>query len=111
MIPFSLPTFAASSRRAALALLALGLLLTAGACRRSPGFDTAKFTSTDELYSASLQQFQQERWANAVRGFEKLTTDLPPRDARLPLAFFYLGQSQAKLRDNLIAAQTFSRRR
>ncbi|MGK2935038.1 MAG: outer membrane protein assembly factor BamD [Gemmatimonadaceae bacterium] len=92
-----------------MALLALGLLAATGACRRSPGFDPARFTSTDELYLASLQQFQQERWRDAVRGFEKLTTDLPPRDARLPLAYYYLGQSQAKLRDHLIAAQTFSR--
>ncbi len=102
-------TYAVSARGAFTALLALGLLTTASACRRSPGFDAARFTSTDELYQASLQQFQQERWSNAVRGFEKLTTDLPPRDARLPLAFYYLGQSQAKLRDHLIAAQTFSR--
>lgn len=102
-------TYAVSARRAVMALLALGLITAAGACRRSPGFDTASFTSTDELYLASLQQFQQERWRNAVRGFEKLTTDLPPRDARLPLAYYYLGQAQAKLRDHLIAAQTFSR--
>lgn len=102
-------TFAVSARRALTALLALGLVTAAGACRRAPGFEPARFTSTDELYQASLQQFQQERWSNAVRGFEKLTTDLPPRDARLPLAYWYLGQSQAKLRDHLIAAQTFSR--
>ncbi|MEX0908996.1 MAG: outer membrane protein assembly factor BamD, partial [Gemmatimonadaceae bacterium] len=102
-------TYAVSSRRAVMALLALGLLTAASACRRSPGFDATRFTSTDELYQASLQQFEQQRWSNAVRGFEKLTTDLPPRDARLPLAYYYLGQSQAKLRDNLIAAQTFSR--
>lgn len=101
--------YAVSARGAVMALLALSLLTAAGACRRSPGFDAARFTSTDELYQASLQQFQQERWRNAVRGFEKLTTDLPPRDARLPLAYYYLGQSQAKLREHLIAAQTFSR--
>lgn len=102
-------SFAPAARKAVTLLLALGLLAGAGACRRSPGFDVARFTSTDELYAASLQQFQAERWANAVRGFEKLTTDLPPRDARLPLAYFYLATAQAKLRDHLLAAQTFSR--
>jgi len=102
-------TFAVPVRRAATALLAFALLAGASACRRAPGFDPARFTSTDELYSAALQQFQRERWRDAVRGFEKLTTDLPPRDARLPLAFWYLGQSHGKLRDHLVAAQTFSR--
>lgn len=84
-------------------------MLGAGACRRSPTFDTARFTSSDELFAASLQQFEAKRWANAVRGFEKLTTDLPPRDARLPLAYHYLASSQAKQRDHLLAAQTFAR--
>lgn len=50
-----------------------------------------------------------KRWANAVRGFEKLTTDLPPRDTRLPIAYHHLASAQARLGDHLIAAQTFSR--
>src|SRR5687768_7915016 len=94
--------------RLCMALLAIGLLGTA-ACRRSPAFDTARFPSNDELFQASVQEFDAKRWANAVRGFEKLTTDLPPRDARLPLAYHYLARSQARLGDHLIAAQTFSR--
>ncbi|MGI8620123.1 MAG: outer membrane protein assembly factor BamD [Gemmatimonadaceae bacterium] len=102
-------TFAVSARPAMTALLALSLISAVGACRRSPGFDAARFTSTDELYAASLQQFEQKRWANAVRGFEKLTTDLPPRDPRLPLAHHYLARAQGRLGDHLIAAQTFSR--
>lgn len=106
---FSGFTFAVSARPAMTALLALTLISAAGGCRRSPAFDTSRFTSTDELFQASLQQFEMRRWANAVRGFEKLTTDLPPRDARLPVAYHYLASSQAKLGDHLIAAQTFSR--
>ena len=50
---FSSFTFAASARTAAAVLLAIGLLSAASGCRRSPGFDTARFTSTDELYQAS----------------------------------------------------------
>lgn len=106
---FSSFTFAASARAAAAVLLAIGLLSAVSACRRSPGFDTARFPSTDELYQASVQQFELKRWANAIRGFEKLTTDLPPRDARLPIAYHYLARAQAQLGDHLIAAQTFSR--
>lgn len=102
-------TLAPSIRPAATALLAVLLLFSAGACRRTPGFEPGKFTSSDELFQASLQQFEMKRWANAVRGFEKLTTDLPPRDPRLPLAYYYLGRAQGRQGDHLVAAQTFSR--
>jgi len=102
-------TRAALARAALMALLAVGVLSAASGCNRSPSFDTTRFTSTDELFQASIQQFDRKRWANAIRGFEKLTTDLPPRDARLPLAFHYLARSQARLGDHLIAAQTFTR--
>lgn len=100
--------FTALTRAGMAALLVAGMLAT-GACRRSPGFDTARFPSNDQLFQASVHEFDAKRWANAIRGFEKLTTDLPPRDARLPLAYHYLGRSQARLGDHLIAAQTFSR--
>lgn len=99
----------AAIRLAVAFVLAAGVVTGAAGCRRSPAFDTARFTSSDELFAASLHQFEMKRWANAVRGFEKLTTDLPPRDARLPLSFFYLAQAQSKLRDHLVSAQTFSR--
>lgn len=102
-------TFRPSFKPAMTALLAVVLITGAGACRRTPGFDAARFTSSDELFQASFQQFEMKRWANAIRGFEKLTTDLPPRDARLPVAYYYLGRAQGRLRDHLIAAQTFSR--
>ena len=97
-----------TAARACTLLLAVSLL-AAGACRRSPAFDAARFTSNDELFRASVQEFDARRWASAIRGFEKLTTDLPPRDARLPLAYHYLGRAQARVGDHLIAAQTFSR--
>lgn len=102
-------TFTPSFRPATTALLALLLISAAGACRRTPAFDTARFTSSDELFQASLQEFERKRWANAIRGFEKLTVDLPPRDSRLPAAFYYLGRAQGRRGDHLIAAQTLSR--
>lgn len=106
---FSRLKFTVSARTAVSLLLAIGLLSAASACRRSPGFDAAIFTSTDELFQASVQQFEMKRWANAIRGFEKLTTDLPPRDSRLPLAFHYLARAQGHMRDHLLSAQTYSR--
>lgn len=102
-------SFAPAARPALTLFLVLSVFSAVGACNRTPSFDTARFTSTDDLFQASVQQFDMKRWANAIRGFEKLTTDLPPRDARLPLAFHYLARAQAKNGDHLIAAQTFSR--
>ncbi len=102
-------TRARTARAITMVILALAVLSVANACRRSPAFDTARFTSPDDLFRASLQQFELKRWANAIRGFEKLTTDLPPRDPRLPLAFHYLARAQGKHGDRLIAAQTFTR--
>lgn len=102
-------SFAPVARSALALILVIGLFSGVSACRRLPSFDAARFTSTDELFQASVQQFDRKRWANAVKGFEKLTTTLPPRDARLPLAFHYLGRAQAKMKDHLVAAQTFSR--
>ena len=97
------------ARSAGLIAVAVGIIAAAGACSRGPSFDTARFTSSDELYQASVQQFTARRWANAVAGFQKLTTDLPPRDPRLPAAYHYLAQAQARLGDHLLAAQTYGR--
>lgn len=88
--------------------LSIAVVLS-GACRRGQGFEPARFTSTDALFQASIAQFQMKRWANAVSGFQKLTADLPPRDARLPLAYQYLGRAQTEVGDHLLAGQTFSR--
>jgi outer membrane protein assembly factor BamD len=95
-----------SLRNTVVALLGCAALLTG--CGRG-GFDPRAFTSTDALFSASLSEYERGRWANAARGFERLTTDLPARDPRLATAYFYLGKSQQQLSDHLTAAQTFQR--
>jgi outer membrane protein assembly factor BamD len=88
--------------------LLLALLLTAPlACK--PPFDPKIYPNTDKLYQVAMTEFNAHRYDNAAKAFEKLTLDLPARDPRLPLAFFYLAQSQNKLGENLLAAGTYNR--
>jgi outer membrane assembly lipoprotein YfiO len=93
-------------RRTFAALIAGAVLLTG--CQRQV-FDPRTIQGTDALFAASLREFQNKRWGNAVRGFERLTTDLPARDPRLPSAYFYLARAQQELEEHLTAAQTFRR--
>jgi outer membrane protein assembly factor BamD len=86
----------------------LALLLAAPlACK--PAFDPKIYPNTDKLYQVAMAEFNAHRYDNAAKAFEKLTLDLPARDPRLPLAFFYLAQSQNKLGENLLAAGTYNR--
>ena len=86
----------------------LALLLAAPlACK--PPFDPKIYTSADKLYQAAMAEYKAGHYDNAVKAFEKLTLDLPARDPRLPLAFYYLAQSQEKNGDNLLAAGTYNR--
>lgn len=77
------------------------------ACR--PEFQLKNFTTNEQLYTASLKEFQRGHWDNAQAGFEKLTTDLPPRDSLLPRSYWYLAESHDKMGEHLLAAQSFSR--
>lgn len=87
--------------------LAAALLVLAAACR--PEFQLKKFTTNEALYSASLRQFQRHKWDNAVAGFEKLTTELPPRDTLLSRSYWYLATAHERLGEHLLAAQSYSR--
>lgn len=82
-------------------------LSTTAACR--PEFKLAVFTTNEALYSASLQQYEHHHWDNAIAGFEKLTTDLTPRDSLLPRSYWYLASSHERNGEHLLAAQSFSR--
>jgi outer membrane protein assembly factor BamD len=73
-------------------------------------FDPKVYASSPEaLFAASLKQFNGHHYDNAAKGFEQLTHDLPARDALLPLSYYYLGESQEKDGDHLLAAQSFTR--
>ena len=82
-------------------------LLLAGACK--PVFNAGGFGSTDALYTAAMAEYNAKRWENAVRAFERLTTELSPRDPRIATAYYYLAKSQEKRDDHLLAAKSFSR--
>jgi outer membrane protein assembly factor BamD len=88
-------------------LAAFLILASAPACQ--PAFQLKRYTTDTALYRASLREFQQRRWANAVAGFERLTTTLPARDTLLPRAFWYLAKAQQGRREWLLAAQSFQR--
>jgi outer membrane protein assembly factor BamD len=86
----------------------LALLLAAPlACK--PPFDPKIYTSADKLYQAAMAEYKAGRYDNAAKAFEKLTLDLPARDPRLPLAFYYLAQSHSKNGEELLAAATYNR--
>jgi outer membrane protein assembly factor BamD len=87
-------------------LLAL-LLLAPLACK--PPFDPKTYPSADKLYQVALAEYKAGRYDNAAKAFEKLTLDLGARDPRLPLAYYYLAQSQAKNAEYLLAAGTYNR--
>jgi outer membrane protein assembly factor BamD len=72
-------------------------------------FNAGAFGSTEALYAAAMTEYNAKRWENATRAFERLTTELSPRDPRIALAYYYLGRSQEKHGDNLLAAKSFSR--
>lgn len=86
---------------------AFATMLTASAC--SAGFQVKNYSTTNELYRASLSEFERRHWENAISGFEKLTLDLPARDTLLPKAYFYLATAQGKQEEHLLAAQSFTR--
>jgi outer membrane protein assembly factor BamD len=88
--------------------LLLALLLAAPlACK--PPFDPKIYPNADKLYQAATAEYKARRYDNAAKAFEKLTLDLPARDPRLPLSFYYLAQSQSKQGQNLLAAATYNR--
>ncbi|HXT15462.1 MAG TPA: outer membrane protein assembly factor BamD [Gemmatimonadaceae bacterium] len=74
-----------------------------------PEFQLKNLTTNESLYTASLKEFQRKHWDNAVAGFEKLTTDLPPRDTLLPRSYWYLAEAHDRMGEHLLAAQSFSR--
>jgi outer membrane protein assembly factor BamD len=89
-------------------LLLLALLLAAPlACK--PPFNPKTYPSADKLYQAALVEYKARRYDNAAKAFEQLTLDLSARDPRLPLAYYYLAQSQSRNGEYLLAAGTYNR--
>jgi outer membrane assembly lipoprotein YfiO len=82
-------------------------VLALGACRQT--FQASRFSSNAELYAASLHEFEEKNWENALAGFERLTLELPPRDTLASRAFWYLARTQQERKEWLLAAQSFTR--
>ena len=89
-------------------LILLALLLSAPLACKAP-FDPKIYPNADKLYQVALAEYKAGRFDNAAKAFEKLTLDLPARDPRLPLASYYMAQSQEKNGENLLAAGTYNR--
>ena len=87
--------------------LLLALLLAAPlACK--PPFnpkDQKLYPTPDKLYQAAMAEYKAGRFDNAAKAFEQLTLDLPARDPRLPLSYYYLAQSQTKNGEYLSRSQ------
>lgn len=82
-------------------------VLAAMACKAP--FNAGAFPNTEALYAAAMKEYDAKRWDNATRAFERLTTELSPRDPRISLAYYYLAKSQEKKGENLLAAKSYSR--
>ncbi len=88
-------------------LIAGMTILAVTACK--PVFNAGSFGSTDALYQAAMTEFNAKRWENATLAFDRLTTELSPRDPRISTAYMYLARAQEKRGDDLLAAKSFSR--
>ncbi len=91
------------NRTAYLALFSVAL----SACQKE--FNTSLYPNTEDLFLVGVEQMQKKKWDNAAKAFDQLTRALPARDSLLPLAYFYLGQSQSKNGEHLLSATSFYR--
>ena len=78
-------------------------VLAAMACK--PQFNAGAFGKQRSALAAAMKEYNAKHWENATRAFERLTTELSPRDPRIALAYFYLAKCAGK-----DAAITCSRR-
>lgn len=90
-------------------LFAATVLLAAAAAGCRPVFNPGTYTDMNALHKAALTEYNAKRYDNASKAFERLTAELPARDPRVPIAFFYLGKSQDKTGERLLAAKSYSR--
>ena len=86
----------------------LALLLTAPLACKQP-FNVKTYATADSLWNAAMAEYKAGHFDNAAKAFEQLTLDLSARDPRLPLAYYYLAQSQTKNGEYLLAAGTYNR--
>lgn len=97
---------AAARRRLRVLLLGVvGLLLAA--CQKQ--FRPRNFPTTMALFQASLREFEQRHWDNALAGFDLLAQQLPARDTLLADVYWHQGMIHARRDEHLLSAQAYSR--
>jgi outer membrane assembly lipoprotein YfiO len=74
-----------------------------------PTFRPQAFTSTTDLYRASLVEREAGRDDNAIAGLERLQIQLSPSDTLLPRVHYQLGALHVKKKQWLLAGQAFLR--
>src|SRR5918912_407813 len=79
------------------------------ASHRGERFNITRIRTGEELFRRSVREFERRHWANAMAGFERLTTELPARDTLFPPTLWYLGRTHQQRSEWLLAAQTFTR--
>lgn len=87
--------------------LVIAAVLASAACK--PVFNAGSFGNTEALYEAAVAEFNAKRWDNATKAFERLTSELSPRDPRIGIAYHYLARAQERRGDDLLAAKSYSR--
>jgi outer membrane assembly lipoprotein YfiO len=94
-------------RRGDASVWAFLLLAVASGCGR--GFEPRDFANPEALFRGALQEYQQGKMGNAVRGFERLTLDLSTRDLLLAPTYYYLAMAHERQQEYLLAAQAYAR--
>lgn len=87
-------------------ILLAALLLAVAACH--PEFQVASYSTSQALYKAATEEYNQRHWDNAIAAFEKLTTDLSARDTLLPRSHWYLARAHQEQGEWVLAATSFN---
>lgn len=87
----------------------LAIFLLASGCRPDWSRQLQRMETLEDVYRATLRQYERGKWENAIAGFERLSTQLPARDTLLPRTYYFLGMAHSRRGEHLLAAQTFQR--
>ena len=87
----------------------LALLLFAAPLACKPAFNVKSYPDADKLWQVAMSEYKTGHYDNSSKAFEQLTLQLPARDPRLPLSYYYLAQSQTRNGEYLLAAGTYNR--
>lgn len=85
----------------------VAVMVAAAGC--GGGFDPTVFPDPDSLFTVSLAAYERGDCGKASAGFRQLTFELPPRDARVAEARFYLAECLLDGGERLQAAREFRR--